>query len=245
MACDRTLIVVPTYNEREALPTLFHRLFAEVPQCDYLVVDDSSPDGTADIAEQLFGNREGFHLMRRPGPRSFGRSYVDGFTWALDQGYPRVIQMDCDLSHDPCYLPEMMRLAESADVVVGSRYIRGGGVRNWPIRRVLLSRFANFYVHLVTGVPVRDATSGYRCYTRDALRSLRLESVRSTGYAFQVEMVWRAHRAGLRIVELPIVFTDRKEGRSKMGGRMITESILLPWRLRLGAAADASPPQRD
>lgn len=228
----RTLIIVPTYNERENIAHLIEQIFQTVPDADLLLVDDNSPDGTADLARQRFGDDPRFSVLRRHGPRGLGRSYVDGYRKALEAGYVRVVQMDADFSHDPKYLPDLLQAAETADVVIGSRYCPGGGVHNWPLRRRLLSRFANRYVCAIIGLPIRDSTSGFRCHTRRFLEQIPLDEIVSNGYAFQVEMTYRAHVAGVKIVEMPIIFVDRHQGRSKISRRVILESMILPWRLR-------------
>ena len=227
-----TLVIIPTYNERENLPWLLSRIRAEVPDARVLIVDDGSPDGTADLAEEIFADSGNGSVMRRNGPRGLGLSYVDGYAWALANGFERVVQMDADLSHNPAHIPAFVEAAESADVVVGSRYIPEGGVKNWPIHRLLLSKFANVYVAAITGLPVKDSTSGFRCYTRRALERMQVQDVRSNGYAFQVEMTARASEAGLRIVESPIIFTDRQHGKSKISRKVLLESMIMPWRMR-------------
>jgi dolichol-phosphate mannosyltransferase len=230
----RSIVVVPTYNEAENIEALFAQVSAVVPGIHLMVVDDGSPDGTADIAERLGPQYPGFRVLRRTGPRGLGHAYQEGFCRVLEEGYERIIQMDADLSHDPAYLPAMLKASESADLVIGSRYIPGGGVRNWPWHRILLSRYANVYVRLITGVPTADATAGYRCWTAEALQAVRPQTLTSEGYAFAVEMTYRAHRAKLKIVEVPIVFPDRRYGKSKMSGHVIFESIRMPWQLRYG-----------
>jgi dolichol-phosphate mannosyltransferase len=234
METDRTLIVVPTYNERENVGALVPQLLQVVPDADVMLVDDNSPDGTAEFAEQLFRAEPRFSILRRSGPRSFGRSLLDGYRVALERGYARLVQMDADFSHEPNLVPVLIDASRGADVVIGSRYCPDGRVVNWPWHRRFLSRFANEYVTRITGVTVRDSTSGFRCYTRCALRCLLEIGVTSEGYAFQVETVFRAQREGLRIVEIPITFTDRRAGQSKMSGKVIFESVLKPWRLRFG-----------
>lgn len=236
-AGDSTLIIIPTYNERENVPRLVEQILAAVPSAHLLLVDDNSPDGTADLAEQLFGDNPNFFVLRRTGLRGLGRSYVDGFLQGVAAGYPRMVQMDADLSHNPQFLPDLIRVARAADVVIGSRYCAGGGVRDWPLRRRLLSRFANMYVRAIIGFTVHDSTSGFRCYTRRALEKMQLEQIVSNGYAFQVEMTQRAHRAGLRIVETPIVFVDREQGKSKISRAVILESMIVPWRMRFALHA--------
>ena len=228
----RTLIIVPTYNERQNIVALVERLLENVPHADILVVDDNSPDGTGDLAQQRFAAEGRFRILRRTGLRGLGRSYVDGYQYALSSNYSWVAQMDADFSHDPTQVPELLQAAETADVVLGSRYCRGGGVRNWPRHRKWLSRFANLYVRAILSLPVYDATSGFRCYSRHALERLSISDIVSNGYAFQIEMTQRAMRANLQLVETPILFTDRRYGHSKMSKGVIVEAMLLPWRLR-------------
>jgi len=234
METDRTLIVVPTYNERENVGALVPQLLQVAPDADVLMVDDNSPDGTLAAAEQLFGTNPRFSSLRRTGSRGIGRSLLDGYRVAVERGYSRVVQLDADFSHDPKMIPALVNATHDADVVIGSRYCRGGRVANWPCHRRLLSRFANEYVARITGVTVRDSTSGFRCWTRRALECLLKIGVTSEGYAFQVETVFRAQQEGLRIVEIPITFTDRRAGHSKMSGKVILESMLKPWLLRRG-----------
>lgn len=243
MTDSRALVIVPTYNEADNVGAILKAVHENLPDADFLLVDDSSPDGTANLAESLFGGAAFFHLLRRTGRRGLGLSYVDGYLWALDHGYDQIVQMDADFSHDPRYLPDLLRFAPGADVVLGSRYCAGGGVRNWPVRRQLLSRFANRYVSVITGIDVRDATSGFRRYSRQALERIGVETVESNGYAFQVEMTFRARRAGLAIAEMPIVFVDRALGASKMTGGIVLESVRMPWILRFGRDRSNSPQQ--
>ncbi len=225
------LVLVPTYNERDNLRALIAALMA-IDGLRVLVVDDNSPDGTADEGEALAAQSGGrVSVMRRSGPRGLGRSYIDGMTAALRTGATHICQMDADFSHDPAALPGLLAAAEGADLVIGSRYIPGGRLCNWPAHRVMLSTFANWYVRAITRLPVHDCTSGFRCWTRALLARLPLDRIVSDGYAFQVEMAWEAHTAGGRIIEVPITFVERREGQSKMSGRVITESVILPWRL--------------
>ena len=234
METDRTLIIVPTYNERENIGALVTALLKVAPDADVLLVDDNSPDGTVAAAAKSFGIDPRFSALTRSGPRSFGGSLFDGYRAAVERGYARLVQMDADFSHDPDTIPAMIEATRNADLVIGSRYCDGGRVMNWPWHRRLLSRFANLYVSLITGLSVRDSTAGFRCWTRRALQHLLEAGVSSDGYAFQVEAVFRTQRAGLRVVEIPITFTDRRAGQSKMSGRVIFESVLKPWALRLG-----------
>ena len=228
-----TLVILPTYNERENVGDLVAQILARAPDADVLLVDDNSPDGTAPYAEELFAGEGRFSVLRREGPRGLGRSYVDGYRHAMERGYARLVQMDADFSHDPSRLPDILAAARSADVVVGSRYCPGGGIGNWPLRRRLLSRFANSYVSAITGMKVGDATSGYRCYNRRALEQVLGNRIVAEGYAFLVESIYRISEAGLKIAEVPIVFVDRREGKSKISRKVIFESVLMPWKLRL------------
>src|SRR5438067_3151565 len=232
METDRTLIVVPTYNERENVGELVPQLFQVVSDADVILLDDNSPDGTVAAAAQLFGANPVFSSLSRTGPRGIGCSLFDGYRLAVKRGYARLVQMDADFSHDPNVVPVLIDASRDADVVIGSRYCHGGRVVTWPWHRRFLSWFANRYVARITGLTVRDSTSGFRCYTRRALQCLIEIGITSEGYAFQVETAFRAQRAGLRIVEIPITFTDRRAGQSKMSGKVIFESILKPWRLR-------------
>lgn len=227
----RPLVIVPTYNERDNIAPLVHALMA-IDGLRALIVDDNSPDGTGDEAAALSSSSGGrLSVVRRVGPRGLGRSYIDGMFAALETNASHICQMDADFSHDPAQLPRLLEASASADLVIGSRYVPGGELRNWPIHRVLLSRFANWYVRAITRLPVHDCTSGFRCWRRELLARLPLDRIVSDGYAFQVEMAWEASAAGGRIVEVPITFVERREGQSKMSGAVIAESVLLPWRL--------------
>ena len=227
-----SLVVIPTYNERDNLPVIVEALL-RIPGVNVLVVDDNSPDGTGTVADDIVRSAAGrVDVLHRDGPRGLGRSYVDGMVRALTMGAPLICQMDADLSHDPNDVPRLMRAAAAADVVIGSRYVPGGRVENWPRRRIVLSAFANQYVRAITGLDPRDCTSGFRCWRRAALGLIPLRDIASNGYAFLVEMLWHASRAGCRIVEEPITFTERRAGASKLSGGVIAESVLVPWRLR-------------
>ena len=205
----------------------------EFPSVRVLVVDDGSPDGTGQIAENLSATFPGrLEVMHRPRPAGLGSAYIDGMQHALAYQTDLIAQMDADLSHDVRYLPDLIAASSTADLVIGSRYVPGGGVSNWSLDRRLLSRFANFYVRAVTGLRVRDATAGYRCWRRETLRQLPLERLKSSGYSFQVEMAWETVRRGFRVAEVPIVFVERTQGRSKLNWPVILESIWVPWRLR-------------
>ena len=227
------LVIVPTYNERENLPLLVRQILDSFPY-EVLVVDDQSPDGTGGVADDLARTYPGrLHVMHRTGPRGLGLSYLDGFRWALGHGSRLVCQMDADLSHDPTYLPDLVKAADSHDLVLGSRYLNGISVVNWPLRRIILSSFANAYVRTITGLTARDSTSGYRCWRREALARLDLERFLSHRYAFMVETVFEVARQGGRVGEVPIIFVERRQGTSKMSGRVLLESMVMPWRLVL------------
>ena len=227
-----TLVILPTYNEHDNLPVLVRALLA-LPDVTILVVDDGSPDGTGAVADALMqAHPDRIEVMHRSGPRGLGRSYVDGMLRALETDAALICQMDADLSHDPAALPRLIARAQAADLVIGSRYVPGGRVENWARRRVLLSAFANRYVRAITGLDARDCTSGFRCWRREALQRIALRGITSNGYAFLVEMAWLAARAGCRIAEVPITFTERRAGASKLSGGVIVESALLPWRLK-------------
>jgi dolichol-phosphate mannosyltransferase len=234
------LVIVPTYNERDNLPPLAAALLRHA-EVQVLVVDDGSPDGTGAIADALAADSGGrLQVVHRRGPRGLGRSYIAGFKHALMGPATHMCQMDADFSHDPADVPRLVAAMAHADLAIGSRYVPGGALRNWPWRRRVLSAFANRYVRLITRLPVQDVTSGFRCWRRDLVARLPLDNVASDGYAFQVEMTWLARQAGARIEEVPITFVERRQGSSKLSGSVIVESALLPWRLALrhGIAID-------
>jgi dolichol-phosphate mannosyltransferase len=230
----RVLVVTPTYNERDNLPVLVRQVIARGPNFSILVVDDASPDGTGAIADALAAEFPGrVQVLHRTGKRGLGRSYVDALSLAVTQEVDIVCQMDADFSHDPQYLPALVEgvTAGGLDLVIGSRYLHGVSVVNWPLSRLILSTFANRYVRVITGLPARDCTSGYRCWRREALARLPLERFVSDGYAFLVEMLFEAMGAGCRIGEVPIIYVERREGQSKMSKGVILESVFVPWRL--------------
>ena len=229
-----TLVVVPTYNERDNLPLLVPAVLAH-PGFRMLVVDDGSPDGTGQIADSLAQQYPGrIEVMHRTGQRGLGRSYVDGLKRALQTDATLICQMDADLSHNPEYLPSLVAAATAEfDVVIGSRYLNGVSVVNWPLHRIFLSTFANRYIKAVTGLSPSDCTSGFRCWRREALEKLPLDSVVSDGYAFLIEMLHEASRSGARIGEVPIIFVERRQGQSKISSGVLIESLITPWRLAL------------
>lgn len=222
----KTLIVMPTYNEIENIQQMLEAIHAVVPHVHVLIVDDSSPDGTASVVQARMRYDRHVHLLSREGKGGLASAYLAGFQWGLARDYERILEMDADFSHDPSYLPAMLQAAEEADVVVGSRNVAGGGTEGWPWYRHALSRAGSLYARGILGVPVRDVTAGFICYRRSALERLELKSVRAHGYVFQVEMKYLAHRAGLRIQEVPIVFRDRTLGASKMSGAIAREALI-------------------
>jgi dolichol-phosphate mannosyltransferase len=232
---ERTLVVVPTYNEAQNLPLIVPQILAQSPQLDVLIVDDNSPDGTGQLADEMAAADERIHVLHRPGKGGLGKAYLAGFRWALERDYEFVFEMDADFSHDPTFLCDFLRAAEGADLVIGSRYKTGVNVINWPISRLLLSLGANQYARWITGLPVMDSTGGFKCFRRRVLQAIDFDRVRSNGYAFQIEMSFRAWKKGFRLVEIPIVFTDRVEGQSKMNKRIVREAIWMVWWLRLKA----------
>jgi dolichol-phosphate mannosyltransferase len=228
---DSLLIVIPTYNEKENLPTLVAQLRRSVPDAHLLIVDDGSPDGTGDLADGFAAGDLSVHVLHRTSKDGLGRAYVAGLSWGLERGYTRLVQMDADLSHNPCDVPRLV--AADADLVIGSRYVAGGGTENWGLGRRLLSRGGCLYARLILGVPLQDLTGGFKCWRRAALEAVNLPEIRSNGYSFQIEMTWRALQAGFKATEVPIVFTDRVDGVSKMSKRIVVEAVGMVWRLRL------------
>ncbi|MCA1586383.1 MAG: polyprenol monophosphomannose synthase [Acidobacteria bacterium] len=238
----KALVLLPTYNERENLPLVVGAILVH-PEVSVMVIDDGSPDGTGRIADELAAASPGrLSVMHRTGKRGLGRSYRDGMKAAIGMDVDVVCQMDADFSHDPKYLPDLFAAAAHSDIVIGSRYLHGVSVVNWPLRRLILSTFANAYVRQVTGMAVRDCTAGFRCWRREALARLPLESIFSDGYSFQVETLFYGLSAGCTVAEVPIIFVERRQGASKMSTRVMAESMITPWRLvvrdgRVGRAA--------
>jgi dolichol-phosphate mannosyltransferase len=237
---ERALVIVPTFNERENITRLIGSILEQDPRLEILVVDDGSPDGTGDIVEGVMQHEPRLHILRRPRKMGLGTAYIAGFRWALQENYDLVFEMDADFSHDPAHLSQFLGAIEGADLVLGSRYRNGKvTVVNWPIKRLLLSYFANVYARVVTGLPLWDATGGFKCFRRRVLEAIDLTHVRSNGYAFQIEMSFRAWRKHFKIVEIPIVFVDRTEGQSKMSRAIVREAIWMVWRLRWWALKGA------
>jgi len=224
----RILVIVPTYNERDNIESIVARVLQSVPEANLLVADDSSPDGTGKIADELAIADPRVHVLHRPEKAGLGAAYIAGFRWGLERGYDVLVEMDADGSHAPEQLPRLLAALRDADVVLGSRWVAGGTVVNWPKSRELISRSGNLYTRVALGMPLRDATGGYRAYRRGVLESIDLDSVASQGYCFQVDLAWRAARAGFRVVEVPITFADRERGESKMSGRIVREAL---WRV--------------
>jgi len=238
----RVLVCIPTYNERENLAVTLRRLRAAVPEADVLVVDDQSPDGTGELADALAATDPSVHVLHGRPKAGLGVAYVSAFAWGIERGYDALVEMDADGSHQPEELPRLLAALRSADVVLGSRWVDGGQVRNWPRSRLLLSRGGNAYVRAVLRMPLSDATGGFRVYRAEVLRSLTLSEVASQGYCFQVDLVWQAWRAGARVVEVPITFVERTEGESKMSRQIVLEALwrVTWWGLRQGRTASPS-----
>lgn len=231
---ERVLVVVPTYNERGSIERIVRRLRANAPAADILVVDDNSPDGTGEIADRLAAGDSQVFVMHRAGKQGLGKAYVAGFCWGLERHYDVLVEMDADGSHQPEQLPRLLDTLDGADLVIGSRWIPGGTVQNWPLYRELISRSANAYARLALAIPVRDATAGFRAYRAVVLEKIGIDDVASQGYCFQIDLVLRALRAGFKVVEVPIEFVDRTEGSSKMSGQIVAEALfrVTVWGLR-------------
>ena len=229
----RGLVIIPTYNERENLPRLLPMVFSQDPRLEVLIIDDASPDGTGQLADELAAQNARIHVLHRSGKLGLGTAYLAGFRWGIEKGYDWLFEMDADFSHDPAHLPQFIEAIQDHDVVLGSRYLEGRvTVVNWPMGRLLLSYYANVYSRFVTGLPVADSTSGYKAFRRQVLERVALERVESEGYAFQIEMSFRAWKLGFRICEIPIVFVDRTLGESKMSKKIIREAVWKVWKLR-------------
>jgi dolichol-phosphate mannosyltransferase len=233
---ERALVIVPTYNELENISRLIDAVLAQDPRLDMLIVDDGSPDGTGALVDSIAAKNPRVHVLHRAKKMGLGTAYIAGFKWSLERHYAYTFEMDADFSHDPAHLPEFLRTIETADLVLGSRYRHGRvTVVNWPIKRLLLSYFANIYARIVTGLPLFDSTGGFKVYRRAVLEAINLDRVRSNGYAFQIEMSFRTWKKNFRIVEIPIIFVDRTEGTSKMSNKIVREAVWMVWRLRFWA----------
>jgi len=231
-AGPRALIIIPTYNEMENLPLLMDKIFELQPNVHILVVDDNSPDGTGDFADEKAAADVRVHVLHREGKLGLGTAYIAGFKWALARDYPRVFEMDADFSHQPKYLEDFLAASDNADLVLGCRYMKGGGTENWTFMRKLTSMGGNLYARSILGLRFKDLTGGFKCFRREVLESIDLDSIDSVGYAFQIELTYRAHKAGFRIAEVPIVFPDRERGASKMSTKIVREAMVNVVKLR-------------
>jgi dolichol-phosphate mannosyltransferase len=229
---ERGLVIIPTYNEAENIQRVVRGVFDQALPLDILIVDDASPDGTAALVESIMEEEERVHLLKRNGKLGLGSAYIEGMKWSLERDYTCVFEMDADLSHDPRYLPELFWTLKEHDIALGSRYVQGVNVVNWPMMRLLLSWFANIYARIVTGLPVHDSTSGFKGFRREVLEALDLDKVRSDGYSFQIEMVFRAWKKGFSVKEKSITFVERRSGISKMSKGVIWEAVWMVWYLR-------------
>lgn len=232
MSPRKPLVCLPTYNERENLRPMVAAILASVPEIHVLVVDDNSPDGTGKIADELAAADGRVHVLHRAAKEGLGKAYLAAFSWALARDYGLVLEMDCDFSHDPKYLPAMLAEAQESDLVLGSRYVDGGGTVNWGVGRKVMSRGGSLYARTILGLSVRDLTGGFKCFRREVLEAIELSTVECSGYAFQIELTWRAVRKGFRVRELPIVFEDRRVGHSKMSRRILLEAVQKVWSIR-------------
>jgi len=232
---SKALIIIPTYNESENVVSLVEDILRYEPQVHILFVDDNSPDGTAGLVKKMQETKDNIHLLTRPSKQGLGSAYLAGFKYGLAKGYDYIFEMDADFSHDPKEIPSFLKNMENNDLVLGSRYIKGVNVVNWPLRRLLLSYFANVYTRIATGLPVQDATGGFKCFLRAVLEKIDFKSVKSNGYAFQIELTFKAWKHGFRIKEIPIIFIDRVAGVSKLSKSIMWEAVFLVWKLRINA----------
>lgn len=231
---EKAIIITPTYNELDNIKKLIPKVFELYPEgIEMLIVDDNSPDGTGDYVEELSRENDKIHILKREKKMGLGTAYCAGFEYALDKGYEFIFEMDADFSHDPCEIQNFLDAMKDADLVIGSRYIKGVNVINWPMKRLLLSYFANIYSRVITGLPVKDQTGGFKCFRRKALEAVDLSKVKSNGYAFQIEMNFKVWKKGFRVKEIPIVFIDRTAGESKMSNKIVREAIFRVWKLRI------------
>ena len=230
----KTIVIIPTYNERENVEALINEIFKHFPQTDILIIDDNSPDKTYEIVQELSKKDNRIHLIKRERKLGLGSAYVQGFKFAINNNYDVVFQMDADFSHQPSDLLRLFdKINEGYDLVIGSRYISGVNVVNWPMKRLLLSYFANFYARIITGVPIRDLTAGFKAIRVNALKLINLDNIKSNGYAFQIEITFKIYNKGFKITEIPIVFYERRSGNSKMSKKIILEAAIMVWRLRI------------
>lgn len=229
----RALIIFPTYNEKDNIEKIVHAVLPLDARINVLIVDDNSPDGTGQLADRLAASEEKVNVLHRQNKEGLGKAYIAGFKWAIENGYDFIFEMDADFSHGPEYIKDFLREIQTNDLVLGSRYISGVNVINWPMSRLLLSYYANVYTRIVTGLPIRDATGGYKCFRREVLEAIDLDAVKASGYSFQIEMTMRAWKKGFKIKEIPIIFMDRIAGASKMSKKIMREAIWMVWMLRL------------
>ena len=229
----KALVIIPTYNEKENIREIIPEILKKDPSINVLIVDDNSPDGTGKIADEMANENSRIKVLHREKKAGLGTAYKTGFKYALENGYDHIFEMDADFSHDPKYIPHFLEAVEEVDLVLGSRYISGVNVINWPMSRLLLSYYANVYTRWVTGLPVKDATGGFKCFRREVLEKIDLDKVQSEGYSFQIEMSFRAWKKGFKIKEIPIVFEDRRVGQSKMSKKIVREAIWRVWKLRI------------
>ena len=228
----RTLVIIPTYDEADNVQRIIPQILDQQEGVEVLIVDDNSPDGTASIVERMKESDSRVHLIKRQGKMGLGTAYVEGFRYACSHGFDYVFEMDADFSHDPAEIPNFIQRMDQYDLVIGSRYRNGVRVVNWPIQRLLLSYFANVYTRIITGLPIKDATGGFKCYRRAVLEAIELDWIRSNGYAFQIEMSFKAWKKGFRLCEIPITFVDRRAGVSKMSKRIVYEAVFMVWKLK-------------
>lgn len=238
---NNTVIIVPTYNERENVELLLEQIFAAVPEVNVLFVDDNSPDGTGQLVDEIITRDSRVNILHREAKEGLGRAYIAGFKWALEKEYEKIMEMDADLSHNPADLPGMIAAADEADLVLGSRYIGGIRIINWPLNRLILSKGAALYVRILTRMPFSDPTGGFKCFRRELMESLDLDNVKSNGYSFQIELSYKAWITGFQIVEHPITFIERRSGQSKMDSKIIREAILVVWSILAKAKFKRSP----
>jgi len=238
---ERTLVIIPTYNEKDNIRSVIELVLAQAADIDLLVVDDNSPDGTGGIVSEIAKINPRVQLLSRAGKLGLGTAYIAGFKWGLSRGYGLLVEMDADFSHDPREIPNMQKAAGDADLILGSRYIYGVRVVNWPLSRLFLSRGASYYVRIITGLPVHDPTGGFKCFRRRVLETINLDAIRSNGYAFQIEMTYEAWVKGFRVKEIPITFTDRYAGQSKMSSQIVREALWMVWALAFKHGFRRSP----
>ena len=231
----KAMVVVPTYNERDNIERLVADILAQDEGIEVLVVDDDSPDGTGEIVDRMAAGNPRLHALHRPGKLGLGSAYCDGFRLALDKGAEYIVEMDADFSHDPAMLPVFFERMKDFDLVIGSRYLNGVSVVNWPLRRLMLSYFANVYTRFITGLKISDCTGGFKCFRRTVLESIDLSRIKSDGYSFQIEMNYRCVENGFRIGEIPIIFVDRHAGSSKMSRKIVREAVFIVWKLKIGS----------